>query len=298
MLCLSLCHSVFTKDIHNSNNKRILYQASSPDELSLVSAARYFGFKFIRREVGNKIILSINNKCSEYKVTHILEFTCERKRMSIIVKCPEGKIYLFCKGADSIIRQLITGNSYLLSRTEEIVTEFANSGLRTLMIAYKELEIIEYEDFDKKYQIERNKDNKDLNLVYESIENSLFLLGSTGIEDQLQDEVADTIHSFIDIGIKVWVLTGDKVGTAMSIAHSCNLLKKDSEILEIKEPINEKELENSLNNYIDIISNKREKRNYGLVICSNELSIILSNKKLSHLVIYLVIIVLQFIFSV
>jgi|LauGreDrversion4_2_1035121.scaffolds.fasta_scaffold104817_3 magnesium-transporting ATPase (P-type) len=284
MLCLSLCHSVFTKDIHNSNNKRILYQASSPDELSLVSAARYFGFKFTRREIGNKIILSINNKSSEYIVTHILEFTCERKRMSVVVKCPEGKIYLFCKGADSMIRQLITGNSSLLGRTEEIVTEFANSGLRTLMIAYKELTIKEYEDFDKNYQTERNKDNKDLNHVYDSIENSLILLGSTGIEDQLQDEVAETIYSFIDIGIKVWVLTGDKIGTAMSIAHSCNLLKKDSEILEIKEPINEKELDNSLNNYIDIVTKKREKKNYGLVICSNELAFIISNKRLSHLV--------------
>lgn len=284
MLCLSICHSVFTKDIQNNNNKNILYQASSPDELSLVSAARFFGFKFIKREVGNKLILKINNIFSEYIVTHILEFTSDRKRMSVIVKCPEGRIYLFCKGADSIIKQLISEKINLITRTEEYVKEFANFGLRTLMIAYKELQLKEYEEFDRIYQTEINKDNKNLNHVYDSIETSLNLLGSTGIEDQLQDEVENTIYSFVEIGIKLWVLTGDKVGTAISIARSCNLFTKETEILEVKENISEIEIENNLNNFNDIISSKNEINNYGLVICSIELTKIISNKKLTYIV--------------
>jgi len=50
------------------------------------------------------------------------------------------------------------------------------------------------------------------------------LIGSTAIEDKLQDEVADTISFMKDAGIKVWVLTGDKVETAINIGVSAGLL--------------------------------------------------------------------------
>jgi phospholipid-transporting ATPase len=57
----------------------------------------------------------------------------------------------------------------------------------------------------------------------------LTLLGSTAIEDKLQDEVADTISSLKEAGIKVWVLTGDKIETAINIGYSCKLLDDDME---------------------------------------------------------------------
>ena len=283
MMSLSLCHTVFTKEIpsENSNDPIIIYQeASSPDELSLVSAARIFGYKFMKREIGNQVFLKINNKLNSFKITHILEYSSDRKRMSVIVKSPDGKIYLFSKGADSVMKNLITQNLSLIKTTEKFVSYFANSGLRTLMIAYKELSETEIEKFDKQYQIERNKDNHiKMNELFQNMEKGLYLLGSTGIEDQLQDNIADTLNSFIDIGIKMWVLTGDKVETAISVAFSCNLLTKDFEIMQFKEELEEEELEKQLDRFIDNENHDVNKK-IGLIICSDELALMLGNSRL------------------
>jgi magnesium-transporting ATPase (P-type) len=286
MLCLSICHSVFTKEPETENEKTILYQASSPDELSLVSASRYFGFTFMKREIGDEVIIRIKNENLTYKVTHILEYSSERKRMSVIVKTPEGKIYLLCKGADSIVKQIISQNPSMVSTTEDFLTGFANAGLRTLMIAYKELNQNEYQEFDKKYQLERNNDNKSINELYDSIEKDLYLLGSTGIEDQLQEDLAKTLYSFIEIDIKIWVLTGDKVGTAISIAYSCNLLTRDFDIIEFKEDSTGREIEMSMQNFLEKVKQNGTKK-LGLVICSGELSKILANKTLTTMVFYI-----------
>ena len=56
------------------------------------------------------------------------------------------------------------------------------------------------------------------------IESGMTLVGSTAIEDKLQEEVKETIEAFKETGIKVWVLTGDKVETAINIGYSCGLL--------------------------------------------------------------------------
>ncbi len=63
-----------------------------------------------------------------------------------------------------------------------------------------------------------------MNRAAEKIENEFNLIGSTAIEDKLQDDVADTIQFIKDAGIKIWVLTGDKIETAINIGFSCSLL--------------------------------------------------------------------------
>lgn len=55
----------------------------------------------------------------------------------------------------------------------------------------------------------------------EEIEVDFLLAGCSAIEDKLQDEVGPTIRDFRKAGIKVWVLTGDKVETAVNIGYSC-----------------------------------------------------------------------------
>lgn len=75
LLCLCLCNSVFTEENEKSE---VLYQASSPDETALINAARYFNYKFLKREIGNKIVIEIFGKIEEYIVYRILEYTSER----------------------------------------------------------------------------------------------------------------------------------------------------------------------------------------------------------------------------
>ena len=77
--------------------------------------------------------------------------------------------------------------------------------------------------------------------VADSIERELTLLGGTAIEDRLQDGVPDAISILADAGIKLWVLTGDKVETAINIGFSCNLLGNDMQLLVIKTAYNDDE---------------------------------------------------------
>jgi P-type E1-E2 ATPase len=73
-----------------------------------------------------------------------------------------------------------------------------------------------------------DRENK-MQEVNEMIEKDLELVGSTAIEDRLQDKVADTIRFMKRVGIKVWVLTGDKMETAISIGMSTGLLDNNME---------------------------------------------------------------------
>jgi P-type E1-E2 ATPase len=76
---------------------------------------------------------------------------------------------------------------------------------------------------------------KEMNAVAEELEVEFELVGSTAIEDKLQDEVGRTIHDIKRAGIKVWVLTGDKVETAINIGYACRLLSNDMNIFILKE---------------------------------------------------------------
>lgn len=77
-----------------------------------------------------------------------------------------------------------------------------------------------------------NRDEQ-ISRVSEKIEHGFLLIGSTAIEDKLQDNVADTISFIKEAGIKLWVLTGDKIETAINIGFSCNLLNLEMEIFVI-----------------------------------------------------------------
>lgn len=70
--------------------------------------------------------------------------------------------------------------------------------------------------------------------VNAKIECELFLFGCSVVEDKLQDEVPSVIKDLIDVNIKVWMLTGDKMETAENIALSCKLIQPEFEKLYIK----------------------------------------------------------------
>ena len=148
--CLALCHTVM---IDPKINDKLIYQGSSPDEISLVNAARLFKYIFKGKDVSNQITLEIDGIDLKYECLNVLEYSSERKKMSIIVKCPDGVIRLFTKGADSIIRKNIKLNHQILNVTDDYLHEFANEGLRTLMIAYKEIPQTTYNEWERNYKV-------------------------------------------------------------------------------------------------------------------------------------------------
>ncbi|KAH8695037.1 phospholipid-translocating P-type ATPase domain-containing protein [Talaromyces proteolyticus] len=245
MIALALCHTVITE--HTPGDPpQIEFKAQSPDEAALVATARDCGFTVLGRN-GDDLILNVMGEERTYTVLNTLEFNSTRKRMSAIIRMPDGTIRLFCKGADSIIyNRLARGKQQALRKTTaEHLELFAREGLRTLCVAERILGEEEYrvwnESHDLAAQALTDREEK-LEEVSSAIEQELMLLGGTAIEDRLQDGVPDTISLLADAGIKLWVLTGDKVETAINIGFSCNLLNNDMELIVFNIPADQPEL--------------------------------------------------------
>ncbi len=297
--CLSTCHSVLIDDNKFENEKKIVYQGSSPDEVAFVNCARYYKYIFSGRDIDNNIfILDQNNNKKAYKQLIQFEYSSERKRMSVILKCPDNKIRLFIKGADNVISERLNNEDRNISFINKKILDYAHEGLRTLMIAYKEIDEETYKLIYKEYkkaQINTYLKNKMLNILADKVEDNLILLGITGIEDELQDELDEVLESFIEAGIKVWVLTGDKKETAKSIAYSCKLINDENfTIFEFEENSTIKTLTFQINNYIknynsfyenNIINNNNENlsnKKFAIIISQNELNLITEDSTLQN----------------
>lgn len=239
MVALAVCHTVITE--HTPGDPpQIEFKAQSPDEAALVATARDCGFVVLGRNKDD-LIVNVLGEERRYTVLNILEFNSTRKRMSAIVRMPDGTIRLFCKGADSVIYQrLARGKQQELRKaTASHLEAFAREGLRTLCVAERVLSEEEYRVWSKSHDLAAqaltDRDQK-LEEVANAIEQELMLLGGTAIEDRLQDGVPDTISLLANAGIKLWVLTGDKVETAINIGFSCNLLNNDMELIVFNVP--------------------------------------------------------------
>ena len=98
---------------------KLEYQAQSPDEGALVSAARNFGFVFKAR-TSDSITIEVMGQAEVYELLCILDFNNVRKRMSVILRGPDGRIRLYCKGADSIVYDhLLQGNDEMKNKSQE-----------------------------------------------------------------------------------------------------------------------------------------------------------------------------------
>lgn len=170
-----------------------------------------------------------------YKLLNTLEFSSARKRMSVIVSTEEGRLFLFCKGADSVILERLSkdNSKACLTNTKCHIDEYSEAGLRTLALAYRELTEDEYVAWNMEYSAAKNSVHNDHDVAVEkaseNIEKDLVLLGATAVEDRLQKGVPECIHKLAQAGIKIWILTGDKLETAVNIGYACNLLRKGME---------------------------------------------------------------------
>nr|XP_046255311.1 phospholipid-transporting ATPase ID isoform X1 [Scatophagus argus] len=224
---LSLCHTVMSEE---KSEGELVYKAQSPDEGALVTAARNFGFVFRSRTPGT-ITTTEMGRLVTYTLLAILDFNNIRKRMSVIVRNPEGRIRLYCKGADTVLlERLHPCNQELMTITSDHLNEYAADGLRTLALAYRDLSEDEWEVWSESHHCadKATSCREDrLAAAYEEIEQDMMLLGATAIEDKLQEGVPETIAVLSLANIKIWVLTGDKQETAVNIGYSCKMLTDD-----------------------------------------------------------------------
>jgi phospholipid-transporting ATPase len=253
LLCQALCHTVSIQgdspDDARPSGAPPIYVASSPDELALVWAAYDVGLayqgqlvKTISLEIREDKLLAplaaacgsdsttMSSKPLEVELLEVCEFDNVRKRMTVVVRYPNGRKMMLMKGADSSVLPSLTPNQQ--QQSEAQLDQFATTGLRTLCLAYRELSEAEHAAWSAEYaaamaSISEDKAEKvyDLACKLETAP-GLVLLGVTAIEDRLQDGVPQTLEFIRHAGITVWVLTGDKLETAISVGRSCRLLTK------------------------------------------------------------------------
>lgn len=364
MLSMALCHTCLPE---KTSDGQIDYQAASPDELALVRAAQELGYMVIDRQAGVITIRSnpIGNSSLEprletYRILDTIEFSSARKRMSVIVRMPDHRVCVICKGADTTIMQLMRlaglaeeqaikvqrrvskrqsleaqqaiirrdsenrarkdsmtrtsisihrpsiavqrlrpihdeldewlndreqdvavslkdqdsiyysprpsahfsirnqhtsfdeGSSFheddiddlvdealvvndaaVFERCFQHINDFATEGLRTLLYGYRYLDEDEYKHWKKLYLDAStslvNRQEKVEN-VGSMVEKEFELAGATAIEDKLQKGVPETIDKLRRAGIHIFMLTGDKIQTAINIGYSARMIKDYSTI--------------------------------------------------------------------
>jgi magnesium-transporting ATPase (P-type) len=227
---------------HDPKTGEASYQASSPDELALVNASKDMGVELTERTRDYLEIVEDGIR-KEYRVLAEFPFNSDRKRMSVIIESG-GKYVLYCKGADSIMEPLIRWREGQRDQVFDDLERFAVEGLRTLVMAQREISSSEYRAFaDRQTYLETSsfKDKEEqLFQLYSEYEQDLELVGASAIEDKLQDNVPETISKLMSANIRVWVLTGDKQETAIEIAKSCQLIQEGMETIILTLKIDKK----------------------------------------------------------
>lgn len=232
---LAVCHTVIPE---KDDDGSVLYHAASPDERALVYGAKNYGYVFETR-TPTTVTINVLGKLEVFEILNVLEFTSNRKRMSVIVRNSKREIKLYCKGADTVIyERLAPKGSTFRELTLQHLEDFATEGLRTLCLAVTTIPPNVYEEWKETYHkasIALQQREAKLEDAANLIETNLQLLGATAIEDKLQEGVPETIATLLKAGINLWVLTGDKQETAINIGYSCRLLSQGMDLIILNE---------------------------------------------------------------
>ena len=231
---------------------------SSPDEKAFVAAAHdIFGVRFVRHDQQtNATLIEIDDAMLECKILEKgdgFKYTSSRKRMSMIVRIPEYPqiaglrpgIWVLSKGADSVIYESLavderSGELFEAAdreHLEHVHADWADDALRGLVFAGKHLGEDAYAEWSAAYDSALLRESSIADAKAKAqfhedavhplvvrMETDLVLLGASACEDKLQREVPDCIEVLMEAGISIWMITGDKVGTAKNIAVACRLL--------------------------------------------------------------------------
>uniref|UniRef100_A0A8C2KG25 Phospholipid-transporting ATPase n=1 Tax=Cyprinus carpio TaxID=7962 RepID=A0A8C2KG25_CYPCA len=257
--------------------------ASSPDEIALVKGAMKYGFTFLGLESKSMKIKNRQNDIEEYKLLHVLNFDPVRRRMSVIVQTKSGETLLFCKGADSSIFPRVKPEE--VDRIRMHVERNATEGYRTLCVAYKQLSAEEYAMADtglREARLALQDREEKLVAMYNQVETGMSLIGATAVEDRLQEEAAETMEALQGAGMKVWVLTGDKMETAKSTCYACRLFQRGTELLEltvrtlVDKKLNLYLMTSNLVSFLSYRSWSTANQDYGFIIDGATLSIVMN----------------------
>ncbi|XP_021750992.1 putative calcium-transporting ATPase 11, plasma membrane-type [Chenopodium quinoa] len=160
----------------------------------------------------------------DYKILKMEPFNSVKKKMSVLAALPSGGVRAFTKGASEIILDMCdklldpNGKPLPLSKVmrqniTNVINNFASGALRTICIAYKDME---------------ENSSEDSNIP----EENYTLIAVVGIKDPLRPGVKEAVQTCLDAGITVRMVTGDNINTAKAIARECGILTSDGLAIE------------------------------------------------------------------
>ena len=240
VLALALCHNV-TPTLEEENGHVVTsYQASSPDEIAILKWTEAVGLRLTHRDRKGMTLHSVDTgrPVVRVRILEVFPFTSDGKRMGIIVQFLErsetagsadiaaGEIWFYQKGADTVMGSIVAANDWM----DEETANMAREGLRTLVVGRKRMSVQQYQEFATNYKDAsvaiNGRDVGMARVVSHYLERDLELLGVTGVEDKLQRDVKPSLELLRNAGIKIWMLTGDKVETARCVAVSAKLVAR------------------------------------------------------------------------
>eukprot|EP00306_Pavlova_sp_CCMP459_P007114 CAMPEP_0185166076 /NCGR_PEP_ID=MMETSP1139-20130426/11948_1 /TAXON_ID=298111 /ORGANISM="Pavlova sp., Strain CCMP459" /LENGTH=1146 /DNA_ID=CAMNT_0027731509 /DNA_START=1 /DNA_END=3441 /DNA_ORIENTATION=- len=223
LLAIALCHNVSPVEGGDS------FQGASPDELALVSFAAATGLKLVRRDLQHVVLQRAHDDVEMvWDVLQEFPFTSETKRMGIMLREREtGQMTFLVKGADTVMAEKVARSYWL----EEEVGNLAREGLRTLVVARRPLTEAAYRQFETELQAARLAKTaagreQAVRECVDRLEVDMDLLCLTAVEDLLQNAVQQTLEKLRNANVKTWMLTGDKLETAMVIAQNASLVPR------------------------------------------------------------------------
>ena len=123
LISIALCHTCLPE---TQGDGKIDFQASSPDELALVRAAQELDYLVINRDAATLTIQNYPHGpnaepvLENYEILDVIEFSSKRRRMSVVVRFPDQRICVICKGADSVVMQLLRLSTLANQKVAEI----------------------------------------------------------------------------------------------------------------------------------------------------------------------------------
>ncbi|KAK3146740.1 hypothetical protein QOZ80_3BG0271120 [Eleusine coracana subsp. coracana] len=167
---------------------------------------------------------NFKEKRKETKIVKLEPFNSTKKRMNIIVERPGGGYRAHCKGASEVVLadcdKFIDarGNIVALDKTtkskfNDIIETFSNEALRTLCLAYREMD--DCFSIDEQIPLQ-----------------GYICIGIVGIKDPVRPGVMQSVATCRSAGISVRMVTGDNINTAKAIARECGILTEDGLSIE------------------------------------------------------------------
>ena len=264
VLALALCHNVTPTTDEVDGERVVSYQASSPDEIAIVEFTESVGLRVLRRDRENIVLQSVSSGqvVIRAEIKDIFPFTSESKRMGIIVQIVSDvpgllttdELWFFQKGADTVMTSIVSANDWL----DEETANMAREGLRTLVVGRKKLSAQQYAAFSSEYTDAslslHDRDAGMTSVVKAHLEHDVELLGVTGVEDRLQKDVKPSLELLRNAGVKIWMLTGDKIETARCVAVSARLVARGQQIYTISKLKSKQQAKDAL----DVLRNQTE----------------------------------------